>query len=227
MSDIFEEVDEALAQDKSLQIWRTVRPFVYGGIAVLVIGVGVWEFMKWQGAQSQNDEATAFYAAQTALDSNDYVAAEALFTEIANSDSSYAALAGHYLAQTELAGLGDRAAAIAALDGAAGEDGPIADIALLKSAYLQANSMSVAELETMLAPIIDSDGTTLVFLAEELIASRAYQTGDLEEARRRFDMISFSLDASESVKQRAQQALAALNTLEQLDGTNQTNGVTQ
>ncbi len=227
MSDIFEEVDEALAQDKSLQIWRVVRPFVYGGVAVLVIGVGAWEFMKWQGDQSQNNEATAFYAAQTALEANDYVAAEALFSEIANSNSAYATLAGHYLAQVELSGLGDRAAAIEALDTAAGQDGPMADIALMKSAYLQANTLSVEELETMLTPILDSDGMTLVYLAEELIASRAYQLGDLAEARRRFEMISFSLDASDGVKQRAQQALAALDTLAQLDGTNQTNGVTQ
>ena len=118
-------------------------------------------------------------------------------------------------------------AAIEALDSAAGQDGPMADIALMKSAYLQANALSVEELETMLAPILNSDGMTLVFLAEELIASRAYQLGDLAEARRRFEMISFSLDASDGVKQRAQQALAALDTLAQLDGTNQTNGVTQ
>ncbi|MAI89608.1 tetratricopeptide repeat protein [Ponticaulis sp.] len=227
MSDIFQEVDEALAQDTSHKYWKILRPFVYGTIAIVVVGVGVWEFLKWQGAQTQEDASSTFYQARAAQQANDYVAAEALLQEIADSDSPYAVLSAHFLAQVELSGLGDRAGAIAALEEASAGNGPFAEMAALKAAYLQAGTMSVPELEEYLSPVLNSQSMALSYLGEELVASRAYELGDLEDARRRFNMISVSLDASDATQQRAQRALAALDVLEQLNPNTQTDGDTQ
>ena len=98
MSDIFEEVDEALAHDNYAKLWHNIRWFVYGLIALIILGVGGWEIMKWNDARTQEAYAEEFYAAQQALQANDYVAANALFEEILNSDSPFAEMAAHYVA---------------------------------------------------------------------------------------------------------------------------------
>ena len=220
MSDIFEEVDEAVASDKAAKLWRATRGYLFALVGLIIVGVAGFEFYKWQSAQSHEEAASAFHDAQQALEANDYVAAEALFTDIMNSDSSFADLAGHYLAQVKIAGMGDRAGAIEALETVGQGDDVIAEVALMKAGYLQADSLTVDELSALLEPILADDASHFTFLAEELVAGRAYQLGDYAEARRRLSRITVSLDASQTTKSRAQQAIAALDAIEQSNGVN-------
>lgn len=220
MSDIFEEVDEAVASDKATRLWRAVRGYLYALVVLIVVGVAGFEFYKWQNVRSHEAEASAFHDARQALEANDYVAAEALFTDIMNSESSFADLAGHYLAQVKIAGMGDRAGAIEALETVGQGDDVVSQVALMKAAYLQADSLTVDDLVALLEPVLSSDESHFTFLAEELVASRAYQLGDYAEARQRLSRITVSLDASQTTKSRAQQAIAALDAIEQSNGVN-------
>ena len=40
MSDIFDEVDESLRQDKMEGLWTRYRPFIYGAAALLIGALG-------------------------------------------------------------------------------------------------------------------------------------------------------------------------------------------
>ena len=221
MSDIFEEVDEAVAQDKFASIWRSARWFVYSAIALVILAVGGWEVYNWQSGQSQQKHADAFYEAQQAFEARDYVAAVALFKNIRDSDSPFAGLAGHYMAYTQFMGLGDRAQAAEALADTGTGDSAIEQAALIKSAYLQADTLDFAALETLLQPVLSDTTSPFYYLADELLAAKAYQNGDLEDAKRRFSRISVSLDASEATQNRAREAVAVLEAISQTQGSAQ------
>lgn len=221
MSDIFEEVEEAVVQDRLKSIWSKVQWVVYGLIAIIVGGVAFYEFNASNTVRAQEREADAFHAAMLAFEDNDYVAASALFEEILNSDSSFAPLAGHFLSEVRIAGQGDRAAAADALaTAAASGDGVIADLALLKAAYIESPNMTLEDLRTKLEPLTSST-SQMSFLANELVAARAYELGNLEEARRIYNTIVLALDAPEATRFRAERAIATLDTLKQLEGSAQ------
>ncbi|MAP96292.1 MAG: hypothetical protein CMK07_15205 [Ponticaulis sp.] len=221
MSDIFEEVDESLAQDKMAKLWSQWRYVIYTVIAAIVLGVGGWEIYNWQSDNSQKASADQFYSAQQALEANDYVAADALLSNIQQSDDPFSSLAGHLLAYSRFVGMGDRAGAIGALEETGSDDGVFGQAALMKAAYLKSGDMQTAELEAYLAPITENAESPYADLAKELIAARAFQLGDIEDAQRRFNRIAVSLDASDATKERAEQALSAIQAVKQSQGTAQ------
>ncbi|MAK62128.1 MAG: hypothetical protein CMK09_14245 [Ponticaulis sp.] len=221
MSDIFQEVDEAVAQDRLSNIWGRFKYVIFGAIAALILGVGGWEFYSWQKDKAQDVAAEAFYEAQIALDSNDYVAAEALFREIHESDSPFAEMAGHYLALTQFVGMGDRNQAFEVLKSTGRDDDVFSQAALIKAAYLKADDLEMAALEELLAPIRDNLDSPYLYLADEILAAKAFQTGDLDEARRRYNRIAGALEASDVTKNRATQAVAVLDAMKEIQGTAQ------
>ena len=202
MSDIFTEVDEGVRQEKLASWWKRWRPFIYGAIAVLIGAVAINEFvLKPQAANARAARALELENAVKALEDGRYEEAEAAFKSIVTSGSKLAPLAAHYLAQTQLEGMGDPAAAAATLESIGGtEGGPYERLALLKAAYFRADTMTLPELETLLGSLA-TDESALGSLARELIAAKAYQSGDLHRA---------GLAAPAGVVQRAEIALDAI-----------------
>lgn len=219
MSDIFEEVDEAVQQDKATKLWKNISGFVYVGIAALILGVAGYEVYGWQTAQKKEKDSREFFLAKSALDKKDYTLAEALFEEILASDSSFSEIAGNFLAETRLSGLGDKASALEALKKAAEGEGPYADIAQIKAGYLMSDSASVADLETYLAPVANNFDSPYKELAQEIVAARAFSLGDYDEAERRFEIISLAVDVSAGVRGRAERALIAIDAIKAKNGT--------
>lgn len=219
MSDIFQEVDEAVQQDKASQIWKRFVPLVYAAIALLILGVAGFEYWNWQKGRQQAAEAEAFYAAKTALDAGDYVLAEALFDDITESNSHFAKLSAHYLAEVRLKGQGDKAAAAEALKSAAEGTGPFAETARLKAAYLTADDMSVEEIQAWLAPLLNNVDSPFSYLAQEVVGARAFSLGDLDTARTQFNAIALSLDAPQGIRGRAERSLIAIDAIKAKNGS--------
>lgn len=219
MSDIFQEVDEAVQQDKASRLWKRFAPLVYTAIVLLILGVAGYEFWNWQKGRQQSAEAEAFYTAKTALQSGDYVLAEALFDDIADSKSHFAKLSAHYLAEVRLKGQGDSAAAADALKRAADGSGPFAETARLKAAYLTADEMSIEELQAWLAPLIDDVSSPFSYLAQEVVGARAFSLGDFDTARSQFNAIALSLDAPQGIRGRAERSLIAIDAIKAKNGS--------
>ena len=211
MSDIFTEVDEGIRQEKLEGLWKKWRPFVYGGVAALIIGVAVNEFvLKPQAEARREARALALENGIRALEDADYVAAEEAFTRIMNDDPKLAPLAAHFLAQTKYEGGGDAAAAAELLASVGGtEGGPYERLALLKSAYFKADTMTLEELELTLGSLAD-DESTVGALSRELIAAKAFEAGDLARARTIYNRLRFDAYAPQGLVQRADIALAAI-----------------
>ena len=194
MSDIFEEVDESLRQDKIETAWKRYRPFVYGGAVLLIGSVALNEFVLRPAAEKARDaRALEFETSETQLAEGDYAEAQAGFREIVDGESSLAPLAANFLAQTLYEGSGDAAGAAEVLEAAGqADDTPFNRIALLKAAYLKADTASIEELETMLGDLKDED-SALGALSRELIAAKAYADGDVARARTEFNRLGEQL----------------------------------
>lgn len=215
MSDIFEEVEESLAKDKATELWGKYGLFVYLAAGLLVATVAFFEWRSYDQANKVEARMIRFEAAVKAQEDGDFDAAIEGFEALVAEDTPLSIVAGHQLAQARFFGQGDTENAATALEAVGAIDGgPLAQIALLKAAYLKADEMSLAELEVMLSDFVSTEGelanTAFGNLAQELLAAKAFEEGDLERARQEYLYLSTSFDATEGTKSRASFALRAI-----------------
>lgn len=211
MSDIFTEVDESLRQDRVEILWKRYRLFVYGAAALVIGAVAINEFvLRPHFEQTRAERAQAFEDALEMLENGEYAEAEAAFRSLVESNGRIAPLAAQYLAQVQYEGGGDAAGATRTLSGVAAVEGsPFERLSILKTAYLSVDTQSMADLEATLGSLVEDDGP-LGALARELIAAKAFETGDTARARSEFNRLKFDAAAPEGVKRRAEVALSAI-----------------
>lgn len=214
VTDVFEEVDESLRTDKALELWRKYSPWlaVLAALVILsVAGYKVWQYFQEKQIEA---DARAFAAAQDLVDKKDLPGAKAALTKIAAGGTGFSALANHVLAGMDSQN-NDTAAAGKDLEAAAKRnDGLFADIATLKLAYLKADTVSLADLQTIVAPL-EKKGGELGALARELVAAKEFAAGDLDKARLDYQSLSLDLDAPPAMQQRVGQALAIIGATKQ------------
>jgi hypothetical protein len=92
----------------------------------------------------------------------------------------------------------------------AASDPVIGDIARLKSAFALLDTAPLAELEGRLKPLME-DGRPYRVQAREALAFAKLNAGDLKGARSDFQLLSQSLDAPETLQQRANAALGLID----------------
>lgn len=210
MADIFEEVEEEVRKDKLGELWQR-----YGWIVWLtaVAIVGFVAFSEWRSSQldSQNRARVAeLNSALTALEDGNYGEAQAQLQAIVDADTQLSPLAANLLAQARLVGSGDRDGAARALAEVAEADGQAyQQLALLKSVYLRAESMTLADMEAELSALIATE-SQLGALAEELLAAKAFSEGDFARARRDYNRLMIAVNAPAGLQQRARIALDAI-----------------
>ncbi len=212
MADIFSEVDESLRQDRATDLWKKYGPFVIGAAVLLVAAVGAWEYMRYSRAQAIEADARQYSAAMDLLETEDFDGAHAAFSRIAEGEGGFAVIAGH-MAGAAAESAGQREAALESFTQAGAKaEGIYSDLAVLKSAYLQVDTITIGELETLLAPLMTGSGAADA-LSRELIAAKALTDGDIERARRDYQTLSLRLDDGSSLpdfQQRIQRAMLAL-----------------
>ena len=210
MNDVFQEVEQSLREESLAKAWKRWAPFVYGAVALAIIGVGVLEFMRFQRDEAISKAAKTYDAGFVALEAGDLPTARARFTELAKNDTGFAVLAGHMLAGVERDTTNDPTAIEAHLKAAAAADkGVMGDLAILKLGYLTADTSTRAELEAALKPLLDK-GSQASLLARELVAAKALAEGDMDFARDTFEALNVDINAPQAMRQRVSQALATL-----------------
>lgn len=210
MADIFEEVEEGLRQDRMSGLWKKYGVFAYIGAALLIGGVALNEYLQVQAKETVKREALRLETALNEVEARNYEEAASQLTAIISDDIAPANVAAHYLAGVRLDGNGDMIAAADVLSNSVGDAAePTEKLALIKAAYLKADTATRGELETMLTPLANDDGP-FGALAKELIAAKALQDGDIEFARREFSFLRLAQNVPSGVVTRASQALDAL-----------------
>lgn len=210
MSDIFDEVDEGVRQDKMEAWWAANKIYVFALVALIIGAVALNEFvLKPSKEKAYAARAATFEAGMTALEDDDFEAATAAFQELASGKSKLAPIAASMLAEVK-AESGDAEGATAEL-AAIGtvEGGPFERLALLKTAYAKVDGQSLTELEATLGSLVEDDGA-IGALARELVAAKAWSSGDVARARTMFNRLRLDPAASTGVRRRAELALAAI-----------------
>ena len=209
MSDVFEEVEESLRQDKASDWWKRYGVFVWIlGIAIIA-AVAYREWSVGQKNQQTVERVIAFEAARTQLVEGDYASAEAGFADLASSGTDIAPLAAQFLAQTQYEGNGDIDNAATSLEASMSDDGPVQRLAVLKAAYIRSENLSLAELEDFLGDLPERQ-TAIGVLATELIAAKAFSEGDFQRAREEFSYLQLAANVPPGVVQRAEVALSVI-----------------
>lgn len=209
MSDIFEEVEDSLRQDKATELWSRFGPIVWA-VGLLIIGAVAWrEWSVIQADQATQTRIEAFEAARDQLAEGSYGEAQDGLRALMDGESALSPLAAQFLAKTVYEGNGDAAGAADVLGAVADMEGPVERLSLLKAAYLRADTLDIAALEASLGTL-PAEPTALGALALELIAARALKDGDLARARREFSYLRFAPNAPPGVIQRAEVALSII-----------------
>jgi hypothetical protein len=210
VTDVFEEVNESLRQDKFSNWWKKYRVLVYAVVVIAIGGVGVWELLKYQRDGDIDRQARIFDTATTALEAGDLAAAKTAYTQLAPEKTGFGALANMMLASIEKEQTNDPKLMDPYLRAAAERnDGVMGDLATLKLAYAIADTAELAQLEATVKPLINKGGYAGA-LAREVVAAKALATGNIERARADYTALSYELDAPQNVKLRASQALGTL-----------------
>lgn len=211
MTDVFEEVEEGLRQDKASSLWKKYGAFVIGGIVLVVGGVAAWEYYSWQKAEAIDRDARVYSQALFAFEDGDIPAAKSGLEALAQDKDGFAVLANHMLAEIEKDGDSVGAASAARLERAIEIDAesPLGRLALLKLAYAQADALDRAALATLVQPLVTAGGAEGA-LAKELLAAKTLASGDIEAARGEYQVLSLDLDAPQNMKIRVNQTLATM-----------------
>ena len=203
MSDIFREVEEEVRQERLQKWWKKYGDYVIAGVSVVVITVAGYKL--WQHYQEQQRlKASSQYqsALQLSATGQNDLAAQA-YAQIAKSaPRGYTAVAKLSQADTLLAqGKTEEAVAIyMAL--AKNDKAGLGEVARIRAAWAQADTMSTDELRTLLAPLNDQKSAWR-FMAREILAYRAFRDGKLSEAQKEFEALGNATEAPATVRQRA------------------------
>ena len=213
MVDVFEQVEEELRSDRYRRLARTWLPVVGGVLLLALLAALAW--WGWQSYQTGRSEkaSVAYDRGLEALEANNLPAAEAAFTDAAKvGDGAYRAMALNQRAGLAVAAnripqaieLFDEATKVAG-------DPILGDPSALKAAFLVMDTGTLADVEERLAPLIE-EGRPLRAFAQEALALARLQHGKPAEAREVLVQLQLGQDVPDSVRQRAQAAIGAIDS---------------
>jgi hypothetical protein len=212
--DVFEQVEEELRSERWKKLARKWGPVVGAVLALaLVAALGFWGWEQLKTSQGEK-AAVAYDRGMEALEANNLAGAEVAFTEAGNvGNSAYKALALNQRAGLALA-QNKTAEAIELLDQAARADrDPIlSDQAALKAVWLMMDQdgTTLEQLEDRLEPLV-REGRPMRIMAQETLAMARLQFGKTAEARQVFVQLQLGQDVPDSVRQRAQVGISAID----------------
>jgi hypothetical protein len=203
VSDIFREVEEEVRQEQLQKWWKKYGDYVIAGVSAVVIVVAGWKL--WQHyEQQQRLKASSQYesaAAMSAAGQND-LAAQAFAQVAKKAPSGYAIVAEMSRADELLASGRTNDAVAIYLKLAENNKKGLGDVARMRAAWAQADKISTDDMKKLLAPVNDGK-SQWHFMAEELLAYRAFKDGRIDDALKTYKALSTNSQVPASVRQRS------------------------
>jgi hypothetical protein len=203
MSDIFQEVDEALKRERLEKLWKRYGNFVIAAMVLVIAGVGGWRGYQWWEARKAAEAGAAFDAAVELAEQGKSDEAATAFARLAKDGTSgYRVLAR--LREAGVLAPKDPKAAVAAYDAIATDAAVgrvIQDLAGVRAAMLLVDTAPLPEMTRRLEPLAQAD-SPFRHTARELLALAAFKAGDKAAAKKWFDMIASDAETPQSVRGR-------------------------
>ncbi|GAM99718.1 Mlr7403 protein [alpha proteobacterium U9-1i] len=206
-----QEVDERVREDRVMTFFKRWGLWLGGALVVVLVGIGGWQLWRAQQTESARSQAEAYVAAQELARAGNLDDAKAAFENLTNEGPRTYRVMAQLEHAAVLEAQGDLQGALAEFDAAAeaATDPLMKRTAQMRAAYLVAETQDFAAVQARLTPIIEGGGQ-LATLAQELLAVEAWEAGEVDLARQTLDAIALAFEAPESVRQRAQVALAVI-----------------
>jgi hypothetical protein len=206
------EVDEAVRQDRWLQLWKQYATYIVGGAIAIVVGTGAGVAWRNYQASQRFEDARRYAAADELLRQDRPAEAAAAFLALAeDAGGGYDVVARLRAAEAQIEA-GEKDAAAASLDQlSASEDAPpvyrqLGDLLALQQEFeaLDGSALSgrLAELTEANAPWRHS--------ALELQALAQLRAGDTEAARRTLETLLADPLTPANLSRRAAELMASL-----------------
>lgn len=185
MSDIFNEIEEDLRQERMARLWKRFAPFIIGAAVLVVLGVGGWRGWEWYSAKQAREAGGRFHEAVQLSVEGKQKEAEAAFDALAKDAPAGYAVLSRFRAATELAAT-DKPAAAAQFETIAQDisvPSLLRDLARIRAALILVDTGSQADVASRVEPLTVA-GNGWRHAAREILALAAWKAANLDETRR-------------------------------------------
>lgn len=179
MSDIFDEVDEAVRREQFIRLWERYGYLVIAVAVLIVAAVAVWRGYDYWQTKKAADLGAQFTSAAILAEEGKHQEAEQAFGRIAaQGTAGYRVLAR--LREAAEVAQRDPKAAVAIYDELSASSAtaqPLRDLAALRAAMLLSDTAPFPEFSRRLEPLAAA-GAPFRHSARELLAFAAWKAGD-------------------------------------------------
>ena len=199
------EVDENLRRDQAQAFAKRYGTMIAGALLLFIAAIGGW--MYWQDRQSKAAavDSEALSSAMNDIASNQAASVGPKLDKLANSSSDGIAVEARLTQAAQALATGQRPSAIAIYRAIAGDGSaarPFRDIATLRLAALEFDTLKPAEVIARLEPLT-KPGNPWFGSAGELTAMAMIKAGRNADAGRLFAAIAADTTVPESIRSRA------------------------
>ena len=211
MSDIFQEVDKELREEKYKTIWTKYKYYIIGFFVLFVFGVGFNSFWKQHSYNEVNDRSTRFFAAME-LAQEDKASAIIMLQEFVSKEkdsSEYHAMIARFAEAAIRRSEKDFSGALAIYDEIRLDEISIfyGDYAKLSSAEMLIALNDVDRAIVILLEI-SSNFSELKFIAEEYLGYILINRGNYTEAKTVFKSLAEEASVSLNMRNRSKEILS-------------------
>ena len=211
MTDIFNEVDEAVRRDRLEKLWQRYGTWLIALVVLILAGVGGWRgYDHWQRGKAA-EAGAAFEAAMTLAEAGKHQEAADAFANVARDGAGGYRMLARLREAAEIARR-DGKAAVAAFDALAADSSigqRFQDLAALRAAILLVDTSPFADMNQRLEPLAAA-GRTFRHSARELLVLSAWRVNDSAAARRFAEQIINDAETPASIRSRVEVLIAML-----------------
>jgi hypothetical protein len=179
VSDIFDEVDEAVRREQFIKLWERYGYLAIAVAVLIVAGVAAWRGYDYWQTKKAADFGTQFTSAAILAEEGKHDEAEKAFARIAAQGTAGYRVLARMREAAEVAQR-DPKAAVAIYDELAASSAteqPLRDLAALRAALLLADTAPFPELSRRLEPLAAANAP-FRHSAREILAFAAWKAGD-------------------------------------------------
>ena len=213
MSDVFQEVDEELREEKYKSIWRKYKYYVIGGVILFVLAIAANAFWKDYNLKEINDRSERFFTALE-MAQEDKVNAITLLEEFASKEeknAKYNVLIARFSEAAIRRSEKDFNGALVIYKSLANNNISdfYADYAKLSSAEMLITLNNKKEARLILDNLINNS-SDLKYIAMEYLGYIEIDEGNFSKARTIFINIAEEASSSVNMKNRSREVLSIL-----------------
>jgi len=207
VSDIFQEIDEDLRQDKAARLWKAYGKYVVSLAIFIILAIAGYRFIVHTNDENREQASELYELASEAGRTGDKKAAIELFSdERFNGTMGYAIISKLKKATLAKSNNDPEGMAIVLKEIVTNEEIPsyLRNLARLKLIASDSDNY-ISQLDAL----IEGDGPWK-FLALELKGGMELEVGNLKEARSIFKELTIEADTPNNMRRRASEILKAL-----------------